>query len=826
MPTTKTALDSTDIIKTVAPVTSNTRNVWQLLPHPSSEDFSDRVGEVVSAQDELAKQRKEEETPLWKRLLRNSAVGAGLGGTLASIKAIPLVHGFSPEAAAIGAGIGLAGSGGLTLARHLWKQPLKRRAEEQIASADPGVKFVTQNPKTRQEAREWEASQWSPYAGAEAGGIAGGLGTLGAMWAAGKTPGPGDSWKYGLGGAGAGMVLGHLLGRWHKNKKHKEFLEHTNRELSAMQNPRAQEASLEAEVEQQPMNKAAQVASTVPKPIASPKPVAPPLPPTVSAPPMVPQGVSAFDPAYRSSVNAQMDANAKAALPPKTFARNKIDRGVGDVEIEAGIAPPRATPTDISKLPGYRPQQAALPIRKTGEAISQDDLGTILKEAASMTGRGGSPVVSTNAGLMRGRGGKVDQFAARKGGLTKLNQSTLDMALDRAVGVYGLAEFCSDLEKLADDSQCVQNSDPNGDGPTDEQNSRDAAMVGAHIPVERDKAPKGTTEPSPVSDAETTSSPSQAASTDPSPSVKTSEETPKTLRRRAEAIVSNGKGVLAIKKTGYLLLPGGGVKEGETPEEAVRRETSEEAGRKLSYLSRKRPTVDTIFNPDKPCSPGYLGESTDFHFALDGGSDKTDHKDREDFTFIPFDEAIAFLLKCMKRDDADWAHANNAMRLFLITQARDEADGTRDDIDGAELAFDKEAAVKKADAAVYAPRNESVYFLPSGNLAVRRGKNRRYEFPTDIQGATAVPYEQPVIYAPEGGVPEPLVHGYKYHMHSAEGPLPEGFDEESPDSVLKNLYATLGNPKLRDFQSLDRSRARSIIRLLKTRSQPAPVEQV
>ena len=708
MSTTKTAIDPVDWVKrTLAPVSNNVRNTWQLFPHPSSDDFSNRVGEVVSAQDELDKQKKEEETPFWKRMIQNSVIGAGLGGTLASIKAVPLVHKFSPEAAALGAGIGLAGSGGLTLARHVLQGPLKRRAEETISNADPGVRFVSQSPKTREKSREWEDAQWSPVSFAETGGLAGGLGGAAALWAAGRSPMADGAWKYTLGGAAAGGVLGHLLGRWHKNVKHKEFLDHVNQELSGVQHPRAQEASLQAEVEQQPMNKA---------------------------------------------------------------------------------------------------------------AMTQDIMGDILKEAASMTGRGGSPVVSTNAGLMRGRGGKVEQFVARKGGLTKLNQASLDMALDRAVGVYGLAEFCSELEKLADDAQSVQNSDPNGDGPTDEQNSRDAAMVGAHIPVEKDKAPKGTTEPSQISDASTKPSPSQAASTDPSPNVKVSEETPKTLRRRAEAIVSNGKGVLAIKKPGYLLLPGGGVKQDETPEEAVRRETSEETGRRLSYLSRKRPTIDTIFNPDKPCSPGHLGESTDFFYALDGGSDKTDHKDREDFTFIPFDEAISYLLKCMRRDDADWAHANNSTRLFLITQARDESDGTRDDIDGAELAFDKEASLKKADAVQLLPKQEAIAFTPSGNLVARKTKNRRLELPAGLPGMTAVPYENPVSYVPEEGVPEPGYHGHSVSLVTGESPPIEGFDEMSPDAALKELYASLGHPKNRQLQNVDRARARAIIRLMKTRT--------
>ena len=172
----------------------------------------------------------------------------------------------------------------------------------------------------------------------------------------------------------------------------------------------------------------------------------------------------------------------------------------------------------------------------------------------------------------------------------------------------------------------------------------------------------------------------------------------------------------------------------------------------------------------------------------------------------------------MRRDDADWAHANNSTRLFLITQARDESDGTRDDIDGAELAFDKEASLKKADAVQLLPKQEAIAFTPSGNLVARKTKNRRLELPAGLPGMTAVPYENPVSYVPEEGVPEPGYHGHSVSLVTGESPPIEGFDEMSPDAALKELYASLGHPKNRQLQNVDRARARAIIRLMKTRT--------
>lgn len=418
-----------------------------------------------------------------------------------------------------------------------------------------------------------------------------------------------------------------------------------------------------------------------------------------------------------------------------------------------------------------------------------------------------------------------------------------------------------------------------------------------------------------------------------------------TLRHRAEAIVTNDKGVLAIKKDGYLLLPGGGLNEGESAEEAVCREAIEEADRSL-IDPVKVDSTKNLFDPSNILSKGFEGQETEFFTATASDKLGSEHEDNEDFEFIPFDEAIEHLLQCMSDEDNSWDLANNSVRLDQIVKAKpelentvtkkeasaetpyegekpkDEAveitgapgggattkDGSKAVIDPAipqvvethtgkdvdvvksishheskerrlmdtglpypeahdkaeeyenaklkqeqgldtkdiqsyqaqlrqplEQAKDHKAdsdidprvnsvdkVYKQADAPVTIPKSEYVLFTKDGKLIAKRRSNRRFDLPDMGQGRPA-PYEPAIRYLPTEGVPEQGVHGYDIGLRVGETEqAPEGYEAVDPQAALKDMYASMGMSANRQYQGLDRARARVILRALKQRK-PANV---
>lgn len=142
------------------------------------------------------------------------------------------------------------------------------------------------------------------------------------------------------------------------------------------------------------------------------------------------------------------------------------------------------------------------------------------------------------------------------------------------------------------------------------------------------------------------------------------------LRPRSEIIIYNKDGILGIRKNGYLLMPGGGIPDGETPENSAVREALEEADAIVKNMD-KRDVIETIFDPDNIISPGWDGERTHFFTALYGGEAKMNHPDKEAFKFIPFDEAIAFLDDLISDPEQSWARQNNVARRTAIMAAGD-----------------------------------------------------------------------------------------------------------------------------------------------------------
>jgi len=285
-----------------------------------------------------------------------------------------------------------------------------------------------------------------------------------------------------------------------------------------------------------------------------------------------------------------------------------------------------------------------------------------------------------------------------------------------------------------------------------------------------------------------------------------------TLRERAEVIVHKDGKILAIKKPGYLLMPGGGLNEDETAEQAVTREAIEEADQLLKGV-RHADEVRVAYIGEGP-SKGFDGELTHFYTAQDGGKSGTTHADRESFEWIDADDALAYLTECLLDPDQAWAFDNNIARIKAIESVMPDAEATKEKLQDAEIVR-ADTIEKKADVASFLPKSEFVLFSKDGKLVVKRGKNRRFDLPNMGVGSP-VPYEKPVQFLPPEGVPEPGAHGYEIGLRMGEtDKVPEGYEAVDPQAALKDMYASMGMSANRPYQSLDRARARAIVRYLK-----------
>lgn len=163
------------------------------------------------------------------------------------------------------------------------------------------------------------------------------------------------------------------------------------------------------------------------------------------------------------------------------------------------------------------------------------------------------------------------------------------------------------------------------------------------------------------------------------------------LRSRSEVIMYNEDGVYGIFHNismsrssqkvidanpndqyiykGYLLFPGGGIDDGETPIACAIRECHEEADRNPINIDAKT-VVETIYDDDRIITKGWHGEKSHFFLALDGGESHFNHKDKEDFKVIPFDDAIWYLNQLINSKEELWAKKNNLVRKELVKEAK------------------------------------------------------------------------------------------------------------------------------------------------------------
>jgi 8-oxo-dGTP pyrophosphatase MutT (NUDIX family) len=133
---------------------------------------------------------------------------------------------------------------------------------------------------------------------------------------------------------------------------------------------------------------------------------------------------------------------------------------------------------------------------------------------------------------------------------------------------------------------------------------------------------------------------------------------------------------------------------------------------------------------------------------------------------------------------------------------------------------------KVADVVQLIPRQDQILFLPDGRIVVRRAENRRFRFPGEGPGRRA-PYESDVMFIPESGVPQEGYHGFKISPRVGEIPdAPEGFEAVPPESVLRDLYASMGLAVNKPYRQLDRTRVRVINRWIKRRKKQKERERL
>lgn len=145
------------------------------------------------------------------------------------------------------------------------------------------------------------------------------------------------------------------------------------------------------------------------------------------------------------------------------------------------------------------------------------------------------------------------------------------------------------------------------------------------------------------------------------------------MRPRAEVVLFNNTGCYCIDKGDYILLPGGGIDDGEQPRDAAIRETIEESGRHPINVDAAG-VVEAVWPKDSGNefwdSSEFDGERTYFFIGVDAGESGGTHPDMEDFKVIGFDRLIDKLNTLAEKPGQEWAKRNNLERVALVKRAK------------------------------------------------------------------------------------------------------------------------------------------------------------
>ncbi len=134
------------------------------------------------------------------------------------------------------------------------------------------------------------------------------------------------------------------------------------------------------------------------------------------------------------------------------------------------------------------------------------------------------------------------------------------------------------------------------------------------------------------------------------------------FRKNCEGYFINRKGKILAQDTqkGYIVFPGGGISKGESPEQAIHRETLEETGMQILNLT-KVGEVKLVYSPDwakterqRQRYKTYKGEHLILFFGYAKPAKDKQHKNEEDQwqgeKFMSIQEAIQKIQKYMPKD--------------------------------------------------------------------------------------------------------------------------------------------------------------------------------
>jgi hypothetical protein len=239
-----------EALRQLTPFTEATREVSYLLPPdilPQSP--LDDASDIVAAKDQLRWLHEEQKTSPAVRILRNALLGGLAGAVAGYAKGYLTGHGSTDAAkwTSIGlAGLGAAGAGGITYARHKLAPSVADRSLKTIERSDPVIRDFSERPAIHRALQEYNKSTWMPGRGAEIGALLGGLGSFGYDWIKGRDNNLGNAALAAGVAGGLGGIIGMLYKSKQKNKMLKEIMSSLNHTKVAVLTEADQNAITEA----------------------------------------------------------------------------------------------------------------------------------------------------------------------------------------------------------------------------------------------------------------------------------------------------------------------------------------------------------------------------------------------------------------------------------------------------------------------------------------------------------------------------------------------------------------------------------------------------